>query len=244
MSNQNFAFRYQESQYVLRIGREGFNANPAESQAWSSLPQQLPRLIASNWQTGDLLTEHIPAPCLAETRKSPDELATYLARLHQIMPKQLCVGYQFDCFVREKVNVLRGARVLPDAIDQRIRRISPIGYVEEACHNDLNAWNILVTSGDPKSWVTLDWEWAGNFTRLFDAINLSLFYGLSTEQASEVAERCGYLDESRYGRFELLVERYWLREYCFAAGEVAAGRDSEFIQEQLDTCLTTLADLD
>ena len=244
LSNQNFAFCYEETQYVLRIGREGFDANPAESEAWLSLSQYLPRLIACNWQTGDLLTERIAAPCLAETSKTPDELTTYLTRLHQIMPERLCVSYQLDAFISEKVKELRGHRVLPGSIDQRVRRLRPMGCVEEACHNDLNAWNILVSHGDPKAWVTLDWEWAGNFTRLFDAVNLSLFYGLNTLQAHEVADGCGYLDESRYGPFELVVERYWLREYCFAAGEVAAGRDSEYVQEQLQTCLRALADLD
>lgn len=243
LSNQNFAFSYRESQYVLRIGRQGFSANPAECEAWSRLDHQLPRLIACNWQTGDLLSERIRAPCLAETLKTPDDLAVYLSALHQTMPARLCANYRLDSFLAEKATTLQSARLLPGAIDQRLRRLPCLTYVEESCHNDLNSWNILVTEKSPKAWITLDWEWAGNFTRLFDAVNLSLFFGLSIEQAHHVADACGYLDEARYGPFELLVERYWLREYCFAAGEVCEGRDSELIQEQLDTCLSALTQL-
>lgn len=201
-------------------------------------------MIAANWQIGDLLSERIAAPCLGQVSKSPDELIMYLTELHRAMPGRFCANYTLDRFLNERADHLRGFNQLPASINRRLVRLPPLSFVEQACHNDLNEWNILVTKGTADRWITLDWEWAGNFSRLFDAINLALFCGFSTREAQEVASGCGYLDESRYGRFEAMAERYWLREYCFAATEAAEGRDSEFIQMQLNACLTALSDLD
>ena len=92
-------------------------------------------------------------------------------------------------------------------------------------------------------WIAVDWEWAGNGSRLLDAVNLTLFLGFSSEDAYRLSARCGYLDAQKYGHFEQMVERYWLREYSFATSEIAAHRDSPFLQEQVDKCLSALAEI-
>ena len=240
LSNLNFALDYRGVRYVLRIGREGFRANPAEQEAWKKLAKRLPRLVAADWRLGDLLTLHVPAMDLAQTSATPDKLAEFLRSLHETLPSRLCADYELDEYLCATAQSLSAMGALPDAIKARIDRLPSLEFVSEACHNDLNSWNILVPDLDPESWVALDWEWAGNHSRLFDAVNLALFLRLDISATHRVAHLCGYLNESRYGRFELIVERYWLREYLFAAMEVCRGRESPYLAEQLAVARSSL----
>ena len=244
LSNLNFALDYRGSRYVLRIGREGFRTNPAEPEAWKKLAGRLPRLVAADWRLGDLLTLHVPAKSLSHASPTPDKLAEFLTTLHESLPRRCCADYKLDEYLYATAKSLKAMGALPNAINARIDRLPSLDFVSEACHNDLNSWNILIPDHEPASWIALDWEWAGNHSRLFDALNLALFLGLDVSAAHQVASLCGYLDESRYGRFELMVERYWLREYLFAAMEVCRGRESPYLTEQLALTRSSLEALD
>lgn len=233
LSNLNFSFCYQGVGYVLRLGRDGFEANPAERQAWHCLKQRLPTLVAADWQSGDLLSERIPAPSLGQVSASTEQLAEFLRCLHAALPQRVCTSYRLDDFLKQTATKLRSTGLLKKTIEHRLAALPSISFVSEACHNDLNAWNILISEESPSRWIAVDWEWTGNYSRLFDAVNLALFFRLKISDARELARLCGYLDESRYGPFEAMVERYWLREYLFAAWEVAKGHRSAFLDAQL-----------
>ncbi|MCY4198302.1 MAG: phosphotransferase [Gammaproteobacteria bacterium] len=235
LSNHNVAFRYRGAAYVLRMGRADFHANPAEAEVWEGRPVSLPRLIAADWRCGDLLTARIECPCLAETKPTLDDLGEFLTTLHAALPERLCRDYPLD-------RIMRSADGLPVWIARRVNRLQALDHVQESCHNDLNSWNILVHGDTVREWMALDWEWAGNGSRLFDAVNLALFLGFDIDDAERLAVRCGYMDTARYGPFELMVERYWLREYCFAASHLktASNAQSTYLQAQLDTCLSAL----
>lgn len=241
LSNLNFSLRYHGVDYVLRLGREGFQANPAERHAWQQLGHRLPTLVAADWRGGDLLSKRVPAPCLGEVSPSIGQLAEFLRSLHVDMPQRLSNDYRLDEFLQDKAIKLRAKGLLEKSIERRLAQLPAIHFVSEACHNDLNAWNILVSGNNPARWIALDWEWAGNYSRLFDAVNLALFFRRQVSDAREVARLCGYLDQSRYGPFEAMVERYWLREHLFAAWEVATGKYSPFLEEQLKLTASALA---
>jgi Ser/Thr protein kinase RdoA (MazF antagonist) len=249
-SNDNYALRHENAAYVLRVVRAG--AAPVDRAFERRLlmgPVALltAPLIAYVLPEGHMLTRRVVGPLLIDTQPSCDDLARYLARLHQRIPP---LGRRYD-IVQIIGRDLRIAAELgetaPPLITKAYTSLPFPTAQQRPCHNDLNPWNVIVSAADPVRWCTIDWEFAGDNDPLFDVMCLAGGLGWSIEQTDTLIE--AYREYSEYGRSPTATQRralwraYLLREYAWALAQRASGNKRSEIEDQLSRSGTALEQL-
>ena len=92
------------------------------------------------------------------------------------------------------------------------------------------------------TWVTLDWEWFGRNDPLFDLVTLHQSLELPRERLAELA--AGLLGApAEEARLRACLRVFWLREYAWAAAEIAAGDQRTEIAAQQELGSRRLAEL-
>jgi thiamine kinase-like enzyme len=118
---------------------------------------------------------------------------------------------------------------------------------QAACHNDLNPWNVIVSSTDPTRWCTIDWEFAGDNDPLFDVMCAAGGLGWDVGQIDVLIDT--YQEYSESSRSPTTTQRralwrtYLLREYAWALVQRAYGNERTEIEEQLSRSGAALAEL-
>ena len=225
-TNNNFVFerRYNNltKRYVLR---SPMIAQPLQNRVNEfSLYQSLragisPDLLAFDANSGAMITRYIEGQLLVDSppgHHEPDKLARYIKSLHRSLPgteKPYDLSGLMSAYV-PKFN----ERDFPE-----IRKLEQ----DVSCHNDLNPWNIVVTS---TTWVTLDWESFGLNDPVFDVVTLCMGLNLTDKALKDSVEQyCGTMDPKRLHDNQLC---FWLREWGWAKYQVSKGNTKIGIIEQ------------
>ena len=223
-ANDNYRFEYDGETFVVRVVRGPSIPRHAEMR-YLELPIA-PRVIAADRLRGDLITCWIEGTLLADSPAAPNEAASYVKELHDIVPRGIR-RYDPIRIVRDYARDAPLAAVAATALRQ-------IDWQMEAtagCHNDLNPWNVMRCG---HSWRTLDWEFAGDNDPLFDLVGLG--YGMSYSDHDLDALIAGYYRDRPSDR-RLLDMRilYLLREHVWAARQVHLGNTRDEVAAQAVT---------
>lgn len=232
-SNRNWRFRVGAKRYVVRLVRRP-GPRP-EERRYLRLPPA-PTVVAFDEERGDLVTEWIDAPTMAARPASPEETGRRIARLHAAIPagiRRYDLDGELDAFFR----------TAGDAVAADVPRIrSRLAWRPErlaGCHNDLNPWNILRSTG---TWRVLDWEYAGDNDPLFDLVGLSSCMEWSWRET--VACIGAYAAAPPPDdRIRQTLAAFRLREYGWAAAQIARGNDRAEIRAQAADSLAAVRDL-
>ena len=234
-TNRNYRVDVSGTSFVLRIV-DGHPPHPAET-AYLDLPAA-PDVVAHDPRRGHLLTRWIDGTVVADAPLSPAEGAAYLADLHDMVPlgiRRYDYAAEIGAFFQRAQAAGRlDADVQAVFDDLRWRPTLTCG-----CHNDLNPWNIIrVPDTAPAAFRTLDWESAGDNDPLFDLAGLALGLGWSTDEALACLHayceqrRTPRLAPSPEARFDAAMCAYRIREYAWAAAQIATGADRAEIRDQ------------
>jgi len=249
-SNDNYALRYQNGAYVLRVVRP--SATPVDRAFERRLlmgPIALltAPLIAYALPEGHMLTRRVVGPLLIDTEPSCDALARYLARLHQRIPP---LGRRYDVVQvigRDLRTAAERGEAAPPFIAKAYANLPFPTVQQRPCHNDLNPWNVIVSAADPARWCTIDWEFAGDNDPLFDLMCAAGGLGWSLSQIDALID--AYQEYSESVRSPTTTQRralwraYLLREYAWALVQRASGNGRNEIAAQLTRSGDALADL-
>lgn len=234
-TNRNYRLQVGGAAFVLRIV-DGHPPHPAEV-AYLDLAAA-PDVVAYDARHGHLLTRWIDGAVVAHAPLSPAEGAAYLADLHDMVP----LGIRRYDYAAEVGAFFERAQAA-GRLDADVRAVfdelrwRPTGAC--GCHNDLNPWNIIrvPAANAPPAFRTLDWESAGDNDPLFDLAGLALGLGWRTEDA--LACLRAYCERRRISpapspeaRFDAAMCAYRIREYAWAAAQIATGADRDEIREQ------------
>ena len=231
-SNDNYAFGIEGRRYVLRLPtvQQPFVDRIHEQQWYSRLPPKLsitPK--AFDAKTGRMISEWVDGALLIDAWPNLNEqlLLEYLSTLHGKMPE---AGRDYD------INALCqdywqgpppvGAAAVP-------------GRLSVSCHNDLNPWNVLVTSS---GWITLDWEFVGRNDPLFDLV--CLHQGLELPEATLPELAFAYLGNDAGAierRLQRVLRSFWVRELGWATYQISHGNQRTEVHEQADLAQAKLA---
>ncbi len=225
-TNNNFVFerRYRNltKKYVLRspVIAQPLQNRVNELDLYQSLDASIsPDLLAFDRDSGAMITCYVEGQLLVDSppgHHEPDKLARYIKNLHSFLPnteKRYDLSGLMSAYV-PKFN----ERDFPE-----IRKLEQC----VSCHNDLNPWNIIITSA---TWITLDWESFGLNDPVFDIVTLCM--GLnSTDKAlkDSVEQYCGVLDPKRLHQNLL---SFSLREWGWAKYQISKGNTKIGIIEQ------------
>ena len=235
-TNRNYRLQIDGAAFVLRIV-EGHPTHPAEN-AYLDLAAA-PDVVARDARHGHLLTRWIDGTVVADAPLSPAEGAVYLADLHDMVPlgiRRYDYAAEIGAFFQRAQAAGRLDADVQSAFDElRWRPTLACG-----CHNDLNPWNIIrVPDANAQgAFRTLDWESAGDNDPLFDLAGLALGLGWSTDEALACLHaycqrrRIPRLAPSPEARFDAALCAYRIREYAWAAAQIATGADRAEIREQ------------
>lgn len=235
-TNRNYRVDVGNAAFVLRIV-DGRPPHPAET-AYLDLPAA-PDVVARDARHGHLLTRWIDGAVVAEAPLSPAEGAVYVADLHDMVP----LGIRRYDYAAEVGAFFQRAQAA-DRLDADVQAIfDDLRWrptLACGCHNDLNPWNIIrvPATNAQSAFRTLDWESAGDNDPLFDLAGLALGLGWSTDEAIACLHaycerrRIPHLTPSPEARFKAALCAYWIREYAWAAAQIATGADRAEIREQ------------
>ncbi|XOV81688.1 MAG: phosphotransferase [bacterium] len=224
-SNINYALDYQGKRYVLRIPQiaQPFVDRAHELAWYNTLPDDVGiRPLALDLNTGAMITPWIPGKLLADDfpRCSLEQYVRYLQKLHSSLP---------DAHRRYDLEAISSAYWENETAPVSLS--NPPESLVRSCHNDLNPWNVIVTSA---GWVTLDWEFVGHNDPLFDLV--ALHHGLQLAQSAlplfaqlYLGKPCPDLDE----RLHSVQTAYWLRELGWAHFQIKHGNHRAEIRAQL-----------
>jgi aminoglycoside phosphotransferase (APT) family kinase protein len=249
-SNDNYALSYRDAGYVLRVVRP--TATPVDRAFERRLltgPIALltAPLIAYTLPDGHMLTRRVAGPLLIDTEPSSDDLARYLARLHQRIPP---LGRRYDVVQiigRDLNTAAERGEPTPPMIAKAYTNLPTPAARQTPCHNDLNPWNVIVSAADPVRWCTIDWEFAGDNDPLFDLMCTAGGLGWDIEQIDALID--AYQEYSESSRSPTTTQRralwraYLLREYAWALVQRACGNERNEIGEQLSRSGAALAEL-
>ncbi len=226
-SNLNFAFRRQQQRYVIRlpVNRQPFVDRRHEFNWYQHLPGRLGvQPVALDVASGIMISPWVEGPLLVDAWHTLglDDLAAYLADLHARLPDPQR-RYEVPGICRA-LSATAGAP--PPA---------PADSPREACHNDLNPWNIVIGE---RGWITLDWEFAGSNDPLFDLVNLHQGLALENRALPELADlyfaqRGRPRPAALQQRLQWAYQAFWQRELCWAEYQLARGNNRDEIQQQL-----------
>lgn len=231
-SNDNYAFNIAGKRYVLRLPavQQPFVDRAHEQHWYSRLPPQLsisPRVfdaktgrMISAWVDGVLLIDAWPT-------LNQQQLLGYLGSLHGKMPE---AGRDYD------INALCQAYwqgVSPPQV------AAVPAHLSASCHNDLNPWNVLVTSG---GWITLDWEFVGRNDPLFDLVCLHQGLELPDETLIDLAVEYLRGDTGvTEHRLPRVLRSFWVRELGWATYQISHGNQRDEVREQAELAQSKLA---
>ena len=226
-SNRNYRFSHGRNLYVLRVPyRQRPFVDRQQEQALlltAGLPET-PEIVAFDADSGFMISRWVSGHLLADLTPAPEDLLTYLRRLHARLPGS---ARQYNPLDQAR-QYLRGANA-PDWIHRMVEALDwpPAGTV--SCHNDLNPWNVI---REPSGrWITLDWEWFGRNDPLFDLVTLHQSLALDRDLLPALAEAL-LAERVPASRLHACLSAFWLREFAWAAAEIAAGDTRSEIAEQ------------
>ena len=201
-----------------------------------------PDVVAYAASRGHLLTRWIPGQVLADSPPSPGEAGGYLADLHARIPTGLN-RYDFD---REVATMFRQAGKVDSRVQACFEETAWRPATWRGCHNDLNPWNIIRVEGGEEAvrFRTLDWESAGDNDPLFDLAGLCLGLGWGMEQARachDAYRQAGGGGGATDTRLRCTFRAFLIREYAWAAAQLATGNDRDEIRAQVATSRDALA---
>ena len=236
-TNRNYRVEVQGCAYALRLV-EGSAPRPHERRYLDI--DSAPDVVAYDAAHGHLLTRWIDGPLLATAPPEPDEAGVYLAALHASIP----TGVRRYDFTQEILRMFGKARRVEPAIRDCFERIAWRPTTWRGCHNDLNPWNIIRLE-DPPSFRTLDWESAGDNDPLFDLVGLcvGLGWGIREAAASHAAYHRDVAGvQATEARLADTFRAFLIREYAWAAAQLAIGNEREEVGNQVETSRRALAD--
>lgn len=232
-SNANYRLTYRDQAFALRVAGvpQPFVDRHHEHAWYQILPPSVgPRPIVLDKNSGSMLSPWIDGVLLVDAWPALDATALldYLIGLHAALPNPER-DYDLATLVREYT----GAH----------HEVAPMS-ASACCHNDLNPWNIIVSSA---GWATLDWEFVGHNDPLFDLVSLHQGLALPDDELPELAR--SYLRRSSSAapgepeidrRLQGALKNFWLREMTWAAYQISQGNARDEIVEQRETAATRL----
>ena len=226
-SNHNYRFTHRGHIYVLRAPHRQRPFVDRHLEHELLLARQVPatpEIIALDPASGRMISRWVQGHLLADLSPGPDQVVRYLRRLHADLPDAPRI---FDPLAQARRYLETVAA--PDWIFQLASRIVwPQGRMV-SCHNDLNPWNVIQEPGG--RWVTLDWEWFGRNDPLFDLVTLHQSLAFDDAVLGELAGALLQMEVGR-SRLQACLATFWLREYAWAAAEIAAGDTRPEVLEQ------------
>lgn len=256
-TNANYRFSYQSEHFVLRmpalaVSQADGNADGliAEIQFRRLAKQQgslaIAPLVAADVTLGQMITRFVDGPLLAEQPPTAETATAYLRHLHeQLLHTPVTGHYNLSHLVNRWLPQPPAwlSTYLDEGADLQLLAQGPL----QCCHNDLNPWNIIVNSEQPRSWTTLDWETANLAHPAFDAV--TLHQGLAAERMDttsgvalnkatgdwpSLAEFCAKTLTTPVSAMVLVaaLRTYWVREYAWAAAQIRQGNPNPAIAAQ------------
>lgn len=221
-ANRNYKIKMSGDTFVLRLSQEG--QQDADIELRYMQIENAPELIAYDREEKHLLTRWIDGYIPESQPLSPSQAADFLKELHHALPTGISSYGAHDRILRMYASgkaSARDVRLFTD-LDWQPRTL-------QGCHNDLNPWNLLVTSRGIR---TLDWESAGDNDPLFDLVGLT--YGFRYDDLQTLQCATAFL-ESTPDRHFLLDTRiaYLCREHAWAIEQVAIGNPRPEVVHQI-----------
>lgn len=220
--NRNYKIKMSEELFVIRISEEG--QQDAETEIRYMQIKNAPELIAYDREEKHLLTRWIEGYVPESKPLSPSQAAIFLKELHAAIPTGI-TSYDAQ---KKILRMYESGNASPEDmqpfidLDWHPRSL-------QGCHNDLNPWNLLVTSPGVR---TLDWESAGDNDPLFDLVGLT--YGFRYDDLQTLQCATEYLDSTPDRHF--LVDTriaYVCREHAWAIEQVAIGNPRPEVVQQI-----------
>ena len=238
-TNRNYRVEAPGGAYVLRVV-EG--AKPAPWERDYLALDVAPDVVAYDPSCGHLLTRWIPGQILAESPPSPGEAGEYLADLHARIP----LGLNRYDFNREVTTMFRRARNVDPRVRACFEDIAWRPAMSRGCHNDLNPYNVVRVEdrNGVECFRTLDWESAGDNDPLFDLVGLCVGLGWGMEEAlacHDAYRQDGPGIGANEVRLRDTFRAFLIREYAWAAAQLATGNDRDGIRAQVATSRDALA---
>ena len=246
-TNRNYRIDIAAGTYALRIVHHG--SPDARERIYLASPAA-PDVVAYDPRRGHLLTHWIEGRILDDDRPQPAEAGAYAAHLHRQIPagvRRYDVQAQVAALLRQataRQATARQATALNTCVSTEYQRMhNTVAQIFErldwrptqlrGCHNDLNPWNVMREQSG--SFRTLDWETAGDNDPLFDVAGLCSGLDFGAEQTAECA--AAYSHEARLPRptpqrLRQTMTAFRIREYAWAAAQLAADNDRDEIKAQ------------
>ena len=235
-THRNYRVEVDGDAYVLRVvERNPPNRHERRFLAVAAAPD----VIAYDERHGHMLTRWIEGRILAAAPPAPAEAGAYLADLHRQIPfgvRRYDLNAQVDALLRpalaKEADIASADRRASAAVAKAFRRLAWRPSALVGCHNDLNPWNIIRVEG---GFRTLDWETAGDNDPLFDLAGLCVGLGWHFEQAMACVDeyrRNAMLQHATPQRLRETLAAFHVREYAWAAAQLAAGNQRDEIRQQ------------
>ena len=247
-SNANFRFTYKDEDYVARIPahKQPYVDRTLERQWYAQLrridPDQTMFLqpVALDTTTGVMVTHWVEGELLVDyaatqnQKQLLEQIGQYAHRLHQMLPQTDRV-YSVAALIKDYAPEHAQAVSLAEKIQSDItsdlaeEEHLPFALSLQSCHNDLNPWNIVVTAS---GWITLDWEFYGRNTALFDIVTLHQGLGLAQSDMGPLLQSYSPGVTVPQSEIDLAMITFWLREWAWAHYQLRIGNDRTEIVEQ------------
>tara|TARA_A100001037_G_scaffold299919_1_gene326479 strand:+ start:181 stop:1038 length:858 start_codon:yes stop_codon:yes gene_type:complete len=236
-SNENYRFEVAGEAYVIRLPRQ-YQDETGGRQLEQTIYREpgalrVPALVAMDTDSGLLISRWVEGPLLIEQPPTTSQLLAYLRNIASALgerPASSGTHYDPVAVSQRRLEIAPGE--IPNAVAACVARLNWQPEHIVWCHNDLNPWNVIAPSTDPRSWVTLDWEWPALNDPLFDVVTLHQGLGRDPTELDDIAEAVmeRTIDSMRVQQ-NLLA--FWLREYGWAFGRWHAGDQRAEIAEQM-----------
>ncbi len=234
-SNDNYSFARSINggceKFVLRMPKvqQPFVNRQVEAIFYQRLPDHVGiKPIALDVKSGAMISPMLEGKILAEVyldNFAEQDLLDHVQKLHLEMP---VIDREYNMLKLAKLYKVDTAGLpLPDSLQ-----------MYQACHNDLNPWNIIVTE---QGWRTLDWEFVGLNDPLFDLVALHQGLELAASGLVDLSvELIGHADPLRLLKVQ---QSFWYREWAWADFQIRAGNMREEIVAQHKVSRAKLAEL-